>query len=135
MPDRHVFTEAEDALILAMRAERQTWDAIARAVGVSRNCGIERGKALLLNQDVKNVRVPRKNTWTPEIEQELRRLAALGCSCRDIGRHLGIKGTTVAERCQSLGIEIMPRFPLPAGDARTWGVLTAGTLLDGEPFR
>lgn len=46
MPPRHHWTEANDLKLRRLRAEGNTWDAIAEALGVSRWTAIERGRKL-----------------------------------------------------------------------------------------
>ncbi len=46
MPKRIDWTEAQDTKIKRMRAEREPWDTIAVAMGVSRWTVIERGRRL-----------------------------------------------------------------------------------------
>src|SRR4051794_34268243 len=46
MPKRIEWTDAQDAKIKRMRAERASWDVIAIAVGVTRWTVIERGRRL-----------------------------------------------------------------------------------------
>ncbi len=46
MPQARCWTETADSVIKAMRADGQTWAAIGRSLGLSRNTVIERGRRL-----------------------------------------------------------------------------------------
>ncbi len=46
MPQARQWTETADATIRTMRSDGQTWAAIARCLGLSRNTVIERGRRL-----------------------------------------------------------------------------------------
>jgi hypothetical protein len=46
MPDKLIWTPAQDAKIRQMRAEGATWDAIAAALSVSRFTIIDRGRRI-----------------------------------------------------------------------------------------
>lgn len=46
MPEKLVWTDQRDAQLKRMRVERASWDAIAAALGISRNAAIERGRRI-----------------------------------------------------------------------------------------
>ncbi len=46
MPKKLLWTEEGDTLLVQLRQAGTTWDAIAGALGVSRNAALARGKAL-----------------------------------------------------------------------------------------
>lgn len=48
MPQKIVWTEAADGTLLHLRRNGTTWDAVAAALGVSRNAAIDRAKRLVL---------------------------------------------------------------------------------------
>ena len=75
----------------------------------------------------------------------LRRLRAEGVSWDSIAAASGLARWTVIERGRRIGARPPPREfvpppedpardPLPAGHPRTWGVLIAGTVLEGVPY-
>lgn len=88
--------------------------------------------------------------WTEHRDATLRRMVGQGASDRTIAAELHVAGETVRYRRMALGLapgqahwwvpkEREPRrdldgMPLPAGHLVTWGALTAGTLLAGEPY-
>lgn len=89
MPQKRLWTSAQDARIRRLRAEGATWDIIAEDLGLTRWIVIERGRRI-------RARLP-----PPEFVPLL----------DDPGRD-----------------------PLPAGHARTWGAMNAGTMLANEPY-
>jgi hypothetical protein len=83
--------------------------------------------------------------WSPEMDQRLTALRGSGESWDAIALTLGLTRWTTIERGRRLGARRPPpkpqppaedpnRPPLPAGHPQTWGLLTAGTLLDGAPY-
>jgi hypothetical protein len=89
MPQKLIWTEAQDSQIRRFRAEGASWDTIAAVLGFSRWTVIERGRRI-------NARPPPREFVPPP---------------DDPGRG-----------------------PLPAGDPRSWSVLTAGTVLEDTPY-
>lgn len=93
----------------------------------------------------------RRITWTPEVDARLTQLHASGASVRALARAFGLGRQAVSERATRLGIYTKPtlpqrkptsvssddatRDPLPAGHPISWGLLTAGTSLDGAPYQ
>lgn len=86
MPQKLSWTEAQDLTIRRMRAEAETWDSIAQALGLSRYTVIERGRRLGAERPAPDYRPPAEDPR---------------------------------------------RDALPPGHPRSWGPITAGTLLDG----
>jgi hypothetical protein len=89
--------------------------------------------------------MPRKHVWTDAQDTQIRRLRIEGASWDTIAATLGITRWTVIERGHRIGAErppheILPppedpaRDPLPAGHPRSWGVITAGTVLENVPY-
>jgi hypothetical protein len=93
MPQRLQWSESADAYLIQLRAEGATWDAIARALRLSRWAVIGRGGALRAR------RTPPR--LAPPAPRDLLDPA---------------------------------REPLPAGHPTSWGLITAGTLLEGSPY-
>jgi hypothetical protein len=91
------WSAAELAIIVTMRASRETWDAIAGQIGTTRTT--------LTKQAV------RMGLWTRGI-------------------------TTGDTTPKAMRAEDPDRYraPYPAGHAETWGVITAGTCLEGFPY-
>lgn len=89
MPAKYVWTEAQDGQIRRLRAEGESWEAIARVLGHTKWAIIERGRRI-------GARPPPRE-FTP-------------------------------------GPEDPSRPPLPAGHPRSWGVITAGTVLEDSPY-
>ena len=46
MPEKLLWSAARDTRLKRLRAEGDTWDAIAAALGISRNAAIERGRRI-----------------------------------------------------------------------------------------
>jgi len=46
MPEKLVWTDQRDARLKRMRVQCAAWDAIAAALGISRNAAIERGRRI-----------------------------------------------------------------------------------------
>jgi hypothetical protein len=89
--------------------------------------------------------MPQKLHWTSAQDARIRRLRSEGATWDDVGVELGLNRSTVIERGRRIGARAPPpefvavpdepnRGPLPAGHSRTWGVMTAGTVLADEPY-
>lgn len=89
--------------------------------------------------------MPTKLDWTNAQDTHLRRLRAQGGTWDDIASVLGLARWTVIDRGRRIGAQLPPpefepepddpeREAMPAGDPRSWGAITAGTVLDGEPY-
>lgn len=46
MPEKLVWTDPRDTLLKRLRAQGAAWEAIAAALGISRNAAIERGRRI-----------------------------------------------------------------------------------------
>ena len=84
-------------------------------------------------------------TWSDAQDTQIRRLRAEGASWDSIATVIGRGPSVVRERGRRIGALRPPpdhvpppddpaREPLPPGDERTWGAITQGTLLEGEPY-
>ncbi len=84
-------------------------------------------------------------TWSNAQDTQIRRLRAEGATWDGIAAVLGRGVAMVRERGRRIGAlrpppdhELPPedptREPLPAGDERSWGAITKGTVLEGEPY-
>ena len=89
--------------------------------------------------------MPTKLAWTLAQDTRLRRLRGQGATWDDIAAVLGLTRWTVIERGRRIGAQLPPpefvpepedpdREAMPAGDPRSWGSITAGTVMDGEPY-
>ena len=84
--------------------------------------------------------------WTPELDERLRGLREAGVTWDEIARSLGLGRNTVLERGRKIGARRLRLRPPPvqeeardrpsrqAGHPVTWGLLTAGTVLEGEAY-
>ena len=83
--------------------------------------------------------------WTDPLDAQIRRLRAENATWGDIARVLGRNPSAIKARASAINARHPPpdfvpprddpgREPLPAGHPRTWGSLTAGTLLDGVDY-
>jgi hypothetical protein len=93
--------------------------------------------------------MPEKLHWSEAADTVLRRARAEGCSWDTIAAVLGVSRWTAIHRGQRIGARRPPpdpvpadldpkpdpfRPPLPAGHPVSWGLLTAGTCLEGTPY-
>lgn len=89
--------------------------------------------------------MPIKLLWTDAQDSRIRRLRGEGATWDTVAAELGLNRTTVIERGRRIGARPPPpeftvllnephRGPLPAGHSRTWGVMTAGSVLADEPY-
>lgn len=100
--------------------------------------------------------MPEKLTWTPKMDAVVRQMRIARASYEEIGRAVGVSRSSIIGRLPKLfpgGVpSVRPpppenRYTLPqgglprdgdkvlvAGDPLTWGLITAGTLLDGVPY-
>lgn len=86
-----------------------------------------------------------KHRWTAAEDSQLRRLRAEGATWDAIAAVLHLTRWTVIERGRRLGVRRPPpdfvppaedpaREPLPAGHPRSWGAITAGSVLEGTSY-
>ena len=89
--------------------------------------------------------MPSKLVWTQAQDTQIRRLRAEGVAWDTVAAILGLARWTVIDRGRRIGAfrpprqsvppqDDLARDPLPAGHPRSWGVLTAGTVLEGTPY-
>ena len=90
-----IWTDAADAVLIRMRAEGATWDAIGNVMMICRTTVIRRSKVLGVEKPLRLIKAE-----VPVVREFI-----------DVGRE-----------------------PLRAGHPVTWGIITAGTLLDGEIY-
>ncbi len=90
--------------------------------------------------------MPRKLLWSEGQDTQIRRLRSEGADWDLIAQTLGLTRWAVIERGRRLGVSRRPahapavreepdRAPLPAGHPDSWGAITAGSPLEGAPFR
>ena len=84
--------------------------------------------------------------WTPALDGKLLSLRAAGAEWGDIALAMSLGRYTVVERGRRLGARKMPamralmaiedrdRPPRVAGHPDSWGLITAGTLLEGQAY-
>jgi hypothetical protein len=83
--------------------------------------------------------------WTQARDACVRRLRLEGATWAEIGAALGVTPAVARERGRRIGARRTPpgmqapldepdRGALPPGHPRSWGLLTAGTLLAGTPW-
>ncbi len=82
--------------------------------------------------------------WTSALDAKLLSLRSAGVAWCDIARELELGRYTVVERGRRLGarraprprliVEDRDRPPRPAGHPDSWGLITAGTVLDGQAY-
>jgi len=88
--------------------------------------------------------MPQKLHWSEAADTILRRARAEGHSWDSIAALLGVSRWTAIHRGQRIGARRPPpdfipkpdlsRPPLPAGHPCSWGLLVAGTCLQGTPY-
>ena len=84
--------------------------------------------------------------WTPELDMRLQGLREAGLTWDGIAAEMGLGRNTVLERGRKIGARRLRPRPAPvaeesrdrparqAGHPETWGLLTAGTVLEGEAY-
>jgi len=92
----------------------------------------------------------RKITWTNLADSRLVRLRDEGASIRSLAIAFGLSRTAIAVRAGRLGLALptkppvpaiigpapdLARDPLPAGHPISWGLITAGTALEGAAYQ
>jgi len=86
-----------------------------------------------------------KHRWTAAEDNQLRRLRAEGATWDAIAAVLHLTRWTVIERGRRIGARRPPpdfvappedpgREPLPPGHPRSWGAITADSVLEGTPY-
>ena len=89
--------------------------------------------------------MPKKLTWTNAQDTQIKRLRAEGASWDTIAISLGVTRWTIIERGRRIGARLpSPDFappgedparpPMAAGDHRSWGAITQGTVLEGVAY-
>ncbi len=89
--------------------------------------------------------MPLKRHWTEAQDTQIKRLRAEGASWEVIGTTLGMSRFAVMDRGRIIGAQRPPleftpppedpgREPLPPGHPRSWGAITQGSVLEGEPY-
>lgn len=89
--------------------------------------------------------MPKKFAWTDAQDAQIRRLRAEGASWDAIAAVLGLSRWAIMDRGRRIGARPPPREfvppaedpdrePQPAGHPRSWGVITAGTVLEDTPY-
>ena len=84
--------------------------------------------------------------WTQELDDRLKSLRADGLTWDAIAREMRMGRNTVLERGRRIGARKRPkqlvyeppepadRPPRPPGHPTCWTLITAGTVLEGEPY-
>ena len=83
--------------------------------------------------------------WTAELDERLRNLRSAGVTWDGIASAMSLGRNTVLERGRKIGARRTPTCPPPAEEARdrparqpghpaTWGLITSGTVLEGETY-
>jgi hypothetical protein len=90
--------------------------------------------------------MPACKTWAKARDEQLRDLREAGLTWDGIAEAMGLGRNTVLERARKIGIrmwrqrapaalvEARDRPPRQAGHPQTWGMITAGTVLEGERY-
>lgn len=90
--------------------------------------------------------MPRALKWTADMDDLIRERRAEGATWDGIAAELGHARWTTIERAKLIGAHSVragarapaeaarDRDALPPGDPITWGAITRGTILDGEPY-
>jgi hypothetical protein len=83
--------------------------------------------------------------WTAALDMRLKALRAAGLTWDALAAEMGMGRNTVLERGRRIGARKMQPPPMavveaadrparPAGHPLTWGLLTAGSVLEGAPY-
>jgi hypothetical protein len=89
--------------------------------------------------------MPQKLVWTGPRDMQIKRMRADRSSWDAIAMSLGISRNAAIERGRRIGARLPPpeyvptaedpdRPALPPGHEISWGLITAGTCLAGEPY-
>ena len=90
--------------------------------------------------------MPQKHAWNARSDASLARLRKRGFTWETIGFAFGLSRSAVIRRGMLIGLRQPPasrpdpeltnpgRDPLRAGHPLSWGILTAGTLLENAPY-
>jgi hypothetical protein len=89
--------------------------------------------------------MPPKTIWTDAKDDQIRRLRIAGATWDAVAVALGLTRWTVIERARRLGVRLrLAHIPAPPpdperpclspGDPVSWGAITQGTLLEGQPY-
>jgi hypothetical protein len=90
--------------------------------------------------------MPAQVKWSEESDACLKQLREVGTTWDGIALAMGLGRNTVLERGRRIGVRRLPPGPPPepeesrdrparqAGHPQTWGLLTLGTLLEGEAY-
>lgn len=84
--------------------------------------------------------------WTEVLDERLRALRGARLTWDRVALEMGLGRNTVLERARRIGartkrpavplepVEARDRPARPAGHPHTWGMITAGTVLEGEKY-
>ncbi len=89
--------------------------------------------------------MPQKLVWTGPKDMQVKRMRANRASWDAIAQSLGISRNAAIERGRRIGARLPPpdftavvedpdRPSMPPGHEISWGLITAGTCLAGEPY-
>ena len=89
--------------------------------------------------------MPKKLTWTDARDSQIKRLRAQGATWDMIAAALNVTRWTAIDRGRRIGARPPPpdftpepedpeRPAMPAGDPRSWGAITNGSVLEGMPY-
>jgi hypothetical protein len=90
--------------------------------------------------------MPACKTWTAARDAQLRDLREAGLTWDRVAAAMGLGRNSVLERARKIGVrmwrqaapaaevEARDRPPRQAGHPQTWGMITAGTVLEGERY-
>lgn len=139
------WTPEIDQTIRDMRAGGAVWRVIAEHIGCSEWGLMQHARAAGVDMRLLN-----PSSDDPARIEHVRRLVAEGLGLARIAAKCGVTRHAVASICCRHGIErAVPVAaapaetraytnrgePLPAGHPTSWGAITAGTLLEGVPYR
>ncbi len=90
--------------------------------------------------------MPACKVWAEARDEQLRALRDAGLTWDGVAEAMGLGRNTVLERARKIGIrmwrqrppaapvEARDRPPRQAGHPQTWGMINAGTVLEGERY-
>ena len=146
------WTAAMDETLLRLRRNGLKFSAVSAAMNVPIGSALNRAKFLRTRDPSKPfVRAamningqPVLHPWTPDRDDKVRELAASGVSKANIAVALDVSKGRVQQRMRTLRVKVtqdvagvamlLPHLPKSAGHPVTWGAITAGTILAGEPY-
>jgi hypothetical protein len=128
-----------DSELRAGRSRGWSWDKCAESIGVHVRTAQSRAAVLGLPscrfvQMVGRAVRPGHAAFDTMEDFALRLMAAQGATAQRIAYRFGTLACIVSDYCAGRDIRLAGEGELPPGHPISWGIITAGTVLDGSPY-